>query len=158
MSPRSARLVPIFAAVLGLAAMATPPAQAIHLFPLTPVFDPLGHDCAKALSADPGGSDGRFAVAGFNFINEDDRSSTVTIEAGGAVAWTWAADHCHSVTFAAGGGTVGAPGFQPAQPELVRMNGPGSATFTASFEQPGTYLFSCVHHGSVGMRGQVVVT
>jgi plastocyanin len=30
-------------------------------------------------------------------------------------------------------------------------------TFTAKFDQPGTYDYSCVHHGSLGMVGQVVV-
>lgn len=158
---RPARIVRLFfavALVLAIGMTATPPAQAIHVFPLTPVFDPLGHDCAKALSADPGTASGRFSVVGVDFVNDADQSSTVAIDAGETVTWTWLADHCHSVTFSDGSGTVGAPGFQPAQPQLVRMSGGGDASYSATFDTPGEYLFSCVHHGSIGMTGTVVVT
>lgn len=135
------------------------PAEAVHLFPLTPFFDPLGHDCAKNLTPDPGTAAGRVSVIGFNFIDSVTGTSTTAIAAGQSVTWKWLADHCHSVTFVptagAPQGTQGAPGFQPAQPELVRI-GSGD-TFTATFSRPGTYAYFCVHHQRVGMTGTVVV-
>lgn len=131
---------------LGLAAAAVllwvlvmpPPVHAVHLFPLTPVFDPFGHDCAQNLQAAPETpSAGKALVVGFDFIDEATNSSTTTIQAGESVSWGWAADHCHSVTFeeapnpeSENTGTLGKEGFQPAQPELVRKS---------------------VHHASVGM-------
>lgn len=157
----SRRYATVLVAVLGALALGTltaPPAHAVHLFPLTPVFDPLGHDCAKALTADPGTSAGKVSVVGFNFIDAGTRTSTTNISAGQSVTWTWLADHCHSVTFADGSGTFGAPGFAPPEPQLVRMNGSGKASFTTSFATPGEYLFFCVHHAKVGMTGRVVVT
>jgi plastocyanin len=155
---RNLRLFPAIALAVALATLSTAPAHAAHVFPLTPVFDPLGHDCAQALSADPGGAAGRFSVVGVKFVSDADQSSTVAIEAGESVTWTWLADHCHSVTFADGSGTFGAPGFQPAQPELVRMSSAGDASYSVTFETPGEYQFSCVHHGSIGMTGSVLVT
>lgn len=144
-------------AALAMAAMAVSaaPAQAIHLFPLTPAFDPLGHDCAQALGEAPGTAGGDVAVAGFSFIDSESGLATTTVQAGESVTWSWLADHCHSVTFTDGSGTAGAPGFAPAQPQLVR-HGEGES-FTREFPEPGIYGYLCVHHASVGMQGTVVV-
>lgn len=161
----------LVAAVAATGAMALPaaPAHAIHLFPITPSFDPTGHDCAKALAAEPTGSDARVLVAGFNFLDQTSldslRPSTITtISAGETVTWEWLLDHCHSVTFSPPfgdppqAGTFGAEGFQPPeQPELVRMNGEDD-TFSVTFEEPGSFNYLCVHHASLGMAGTVVVT
>lgn len=143
------------------AAMALPlalgqPAYAVHLFPLTPVFDPLGHDCAKGLTPAPAGGAATVDVAGFSFLDQSSNSSATFVDAGESVTWTWLMDHCHSVTFADGSGTSGATGFQPAQPQLVRL-GAGDS-FSVTFASPGTYAYACVHHGSVGMTGVVIVT
>jgi plastocyanin len=134
------------------------PASAVHLFPLTPTFDPAGHDCAKNLVAPPPGSAETVSVSGFSFSDASGDSQT-SVVAGQSITWRWGPDHCHSVTFGGSlGGTKGADGFQPAgQPELVRLNGPGNDSFTARFDQPGTFDYLCVHHASVGMRGRVVV-
>ena len=156
---RLIRKLLLLAAALAVATSAMPPpAHAIHLFPLTPVFDPLGHDCAKGLTAAPASAAGEVSVVGFNFVDGASGTTTTRINAGQNVAWTWLADHCHSVTFNNGSGTNGAAGFQPAQPQLVRMNGLGNDTFSLSFLTAGTYFYSCVHHASVGMTGVVVVT
>lgn len=147
-------------ALLGVLAVPAPPAHAVHLFPLTPVFDPLGHDCAQNLQAAPETpSAGTALVVGFDFIDTASNSSITTIGAGEAVTWEWLADHCHSVTFfdRTIGGTAGEAGFEPAQPELVRKKGEDD-TFTLTFEEPGTYAYLCVHHASVGMTGTVEVT
>jgi plastocyanin len=144
-------------ATVSLMAPLAQPAHAIHLFPLTPVFDPLGHDCAKNLVADLGTSAATTYVAGFNFIDAESHNSTTTIAAGESVTWKWLADHCHSVTFSPTMGTVGAAGFMPAQPELVRKNGDADS-FTLTFPEAGEFSYLCVHHGSVGMQGTVVVT
>jgi plastocyanin len=133
------------------------PASAVHLFPLTPSFDPAGHDCAKNLVAAPSGSAATVSVSGFSFSDSSGDSET-SVVAGESITWRWGPDHCHSVTFGESvGGTRGASGFQPPQPELVRLNGPGQDSFTMRFDQPGTFEYLCVHHASVGMRGRVVV-
>ena len=142
-----------------LTAMLVPaaPASAVHLFPLTPTFDPAGHDCAKNLVPAPPRSAETVGVSGFSF-SDSSRDSETSIVAGQSITWRWGPDHCHSVTFGGGlGGTRGATGFQPPQPELVRLNGPGNDSFTMRFDQPGTFDYVCVHHASVGMRGRVVV-
>ncbi len=147
------------AVAVGIVIGTPQPALAVHLFPLTPTLDPLGHDCAKKLSPNPGGSAGAVQVVGFNFIDGASRSTTTRVKAGQAVTWTWLADHCHSVTFAAGGppGTAGADGFMPAgQPQLVRLNGAANS-FTVTFPEPGTFPYTCVHHATVGMTGSVIV-
>jgi plastocyanin len=134
------------------------PASAVHLFPLTPNFDPAGHDCAKNLVAAPPGSAATVSVSGFSFSDSSGDSET-SVVAGESITWRWDLDHCHSVTFDASlGGTKGAGGFQPPQPELVRLNGTGQDSFTLRFDKPGTFDYLCVHHASVGMRGRVVVT
>ena len=133
------------------------PASAVHLFPLTPSFDPAGHDCAKNLVAAPPGSAATVSVSGFSFTDSSGDSQT-SVVAGQSITWRWGPDHCHSVTFGGSlGGTSGASGFQPPQPELVRLNGSGRDSFTLRFDQPGTFDYLCVHHASVGMRGRVVV-
>lgn len=143
------------AAALALPLALGQPAHAVHLFPLTPVFDPLGHDCAKGLTPAPAGAAATVDVAGFSFVDRSSNSSATFVVAGESVAWTWLLDHCHSITFADGRGTIGAAGFQPAQPELVRLGSGDSFTFT--FTSPGTYRYLCVHHAAVGMTGVVVV-
>lgn len=133
------------------------PAHGVHLFPLTPSFDPIGHDCAKNLQA-PGAEPtaASVLVGGFSFVDEAAKSSATTIAAGESVTWRWLADHCHSVTFSDGSGTAGAPGFAPSQPELVRIG--GGNTYSATFPAPGVYHYICVHHAGVGMSGSVTVT
>lgn len=152
------RLLP--AAVAALAAgLTAAPAQAVHIFPLTPAFDPLGHDCAKNLQPAPAAPERIVWTVGFSFIDTTSLSSNTSVTAGQTVSWQWLADHCHSVTFVdvrQPAGTQGAPGFAPAQPELVR-HGTGSA-FSVRFDQPGVYNYLCVHHAGVGMSGVVTVT
>jgi plastocyanin len=132
------------------------PAAAVHLFPATPAFDPLGHDCAQSLVDAPEESGAQVDVVGFSFVDGGSRTSTSTIDAGQTVSWTWLADHCHSVTFADGRGTQGTDGFMPEQPELVRV-GDGGDSFVLTFDMPGTYTYQCVHHATVGMTGVVEV-
>ena len=150
---------PVGTLVVLVTAMLVPaaPASAVHLFPLTPSFDPAGHDCAKNLVAAPPGSAATVSVSGFSFSDSSGDSET-SVVAGQSITWRWGPDHCHSVTFGGSlGGTRGAGGFQPPQPELIRLNGPGKDSFTVRFDQPGTFEYLCVHHASVGMRGRVVV-
>lgn len=146
----------LLAAVIALLALAGP-ANAAHLFPLLPNFDPAGHDCAKALSENPGNSARKPMIVGTQFVDNKTLTSTTKITAGQSVTWMWTTDHCHSVTFSPTMGTVGAPGFIPAQPELVRYGGKGKKTFTQSFPEAGTFNYFCVHHASIGMTGKVVV-
>jgi plastocyanin len=141
----------------------TVPAGAVHLFPLFP-GDP-GGDCGATLSADPGNEATHVSVKGFTFTDEDTNSSTSQVGSGDSVTWRWDLPHCHSVTFKsqpAGAHVVGTDGKKPgnfdgSQPQLTKPNGPDN-TFTITFDVPGTYDYYCVHHQSVGMVGQVVVS
>lgn len=144
------------AAALAAVALPAAPAHAVHLFPLTPAFDPLGHDCAKKLTAPSAVTDAGVFVVGFSFIDARSLTSQTTISRGQTLTWSWLLDHCHSVTFSSGFGTAGTAGFQPAQPELVR-NGTGNA-FSVKFTEPGVFSYLCVHHAGVGMTGTVTVT
>lgn len=150
------RLVGTGGLVILTALLFAPSASAVHLFPATPGFDPLGHDCAQNLLDAPDTSNAEVDVVGFNFVDGSSRTSTSTIEAGQTVTWTWLADHCHSVTFADDRGTQGDEGFMPEQPQLVRV-GDGGDSFTLTFDAPGTYEYQCVHHAAVGMTGVVEV-
>jgi len=71
--------------------------------------------------------------------------STVTVNAGDPVCWTWAADTAHNVHADDDSFTSGAPA--------------SSGTFQTSFATPGNHGFYCQVHGSTsgGMRGTVVV-
>lgn len=135
------------------------PAGAIHLFPLAP-GDP-GGDCGATLEPDPGTAATHVSVAGTSFTDDSTGSSTSQVSAGDAVTWRWDMPHCHSVTFQAEGveGTDGKQpgGFDGSEPMLVKPEG-NRNTFTVTFEQPGTYDYMCVHHASVGMTGQVIVS
>lgn len=159
MKSTTRRLLTGVVAVTALAVL-TAPAHAIHLFPLTPVFDPFGHDCAKGLEAAPAEAASEVAVVGFSFVDTGSQSSTSSIQVGESVTWSWLADHCHSVTFTSEGspdGTLGGPNSVN-QPELVRIADDGGASFTATFVEPGTYSYICVHHVGMGMTGTVVVS
>lgn len=135
------------------------PAGAIHLFPNVP-GDP-GGDCGAALEADPGGSAKYVSVAGFDFRDQSDGTSTSQVNAGQSVTWRWDLPHCHSVTFQSNevqstdGKQPG--GFEGDEPQLVKPEG-NRNTFTVKFDKPGNYNYFCIHHQAVGMTGVVVVS
>ncbi len=136
----------------GLMVMAVP-AGAVHLFPLVP-GDPLG-DCGTGLRPDPGDGAGRVRVGGFFFLDDATFRNVTTVTVGDAVTFEWVDPYCHSVTFAGSRGTQGLP-LRDGEPQLIKPEG-ANASFTTRFTEPGTYDYFCVHHGSVGMVGSVVV-
>ena len=71
--------------------------------------------------------------------------STVTIDAGQPVCWTWSAPIQHNVKADDGSFTSGTPA--------------SNGNFQRTFTTPGTYGFYCQVHGSLtgGMRGTIVV-
>ena len=150
--------LPFLAMALAVGALAVP-AGAIHLFPLFP-GDP-GGDCGATLTTDPGGSPGHVGVEFFSFKDHASSSTTTQIKAGESVTWVWENPYCHSVTFQSPEitGTEGGPpaGRTGSEPQLTKPKGSNNA-FTAKFDKPGTYKYSCVHHASLGMTGQVVVS
>lgn len=87
----------------------------------------------------------------------------VRIAAGDAVTWTWNSLHCHSVShpsFESGhhwpaqtGPVTGDPRFF--HYPLLELS--PTLSFTHTFDTPGTYAYSCFHHGVIGMVGVVVV-
>ena len=150
--------LPFLAMALAVGALVVP-AGAIHLFPLAP-GDP-GGDCGSTLQPDPGQSAGHVGVGPFSFTDHGGGDSTTKVKAGESVTWVWENPYCHSVTFQSGDvkGTDGGEGggFDGSEPQLTKPEG-SNKTFTATFNTPGTYDYACVHHGSVGMTGQVVVS
>jgi plastocyanin len=153
----------VVATVIGLLVFATPPASAIHLFPLFP-GDPTG-DCAAKMKKDPAGSQAHVTSEGFFFIDETSNSSTTTIGVGQSVTWEFLR-FCHSVTsvsvpkgakrFSTYGGKGSAKGPVMGQDQLVKPDGDRS-TYTVKFKVPGEYSYQCIHHASVGMTGTVKV-
>lgn len=155
---RMFRIVPLGLAAVALLFATAPSAEAVHLFPLTPEFDPLGHDCEQNLNETPADPDANVSVVGFNFIDDDTGTSETTVSVGETVNWQWLADHCHSVTFVSSNAPPSTEGGTTFNDEsLVRMNGAGNDSFTATFEDPGTFSYFCEHHASLGMTGTVVV-
>jgi plastocyanin len=162
MPSRRATLAFLLSAFLAVAALSAP-AGAVHLFPLFP-GDP-GGDCGATLSADPGDEAATVSVKGFFFTDEATGNSTSQVKRGEKVTWRWDLPHCHSVTFKTeptGASVDGTddkrPGnFDGSQPQLVKPNG-DAKTFTVRFDVSGTYDYYCIHHQSVGMVGQVVVS
>lgn len=150
-------MLPFLAMILAVGALAVP-AGAFHLFPLFP-GDP-GGDCGATLQPDPGGSAGHVGVEHFRFMDHSSGDSTTTIKAGELVTWVWDVPYCHSVTFQSPDmkGTEGGPpaGREGKEPQLTKPDG-NNNSFTAKFDTPGTYDYTCVHHASVGMKGKVVV-
>jgi len=70
--------------------------------------------------------------------------STVTIDAGQPVCWTWSqTSDQHNVSSDDGSFTSGPPSY--------------SGTFQRTFTTPGTYTYHCQVHGSSGMVGTVTV-
>ncbi len=149
--------LPLVAMALAVGALVVP-AGAIHLFPLVP-GDPFG-DCGTTLEPDPGDAAGHVGVEHFSFMDHSSGDSTTNVKAGDSVTWIWENPYCHSVTFQSAEikSTEGGPpgGFSGDEPQLTRPEGSNN-TFTATFEKPGTYGYSCVHHASMGMVGEVVV-
>ncbi|MEY2491587.1 MAG: hypothetical protein QOH24_538 [Verrucomicrobiota bacterium] len=73
--------------------------------------------------------------------------SSVTINTGDTVLWTWASSG-HSVT-------SGSPGMPSGLwDSLIRNQG---ATFTRTFNTAGSFPYYCVPHGAFGMVGSVTV-
>jgi plastocyanin len=150
--------LPLLAIALAVGALVVP-AGAIHLFPLVP-GDPFG-DCGATLQPDPGNSAGHVGVEHFSFMDHASGDSTTQVKAGDSVTWIWENPYCHSVTFQSTEvqSTDGKkPGnYDGSQPQLTKPQGSNN-TFTAKFDKPGTYGYGCVHHASLGMTGQVVVS
>ncbi|KAI9024597.1 Cupredoxin [Hyaloraphidium curvatum] len=82
--------------------------------------------------------------------------STVTIDAGDTVKWTWAADNSapHTVSNVAGPSSCSA-----ANPSAFGSSTQTQGTFSQTFTTAGTFDYACLvgSHCAGGMRGQVIV-
>jgi len=108
--------------------------------------DPKDYDDGGGHGGDPApppgcsGVQAKVTITGTSFS-----PSTVTVQAGQPVCWTWSQSVSHNVHADDDSFTSGAPA--------------GQGTFQITFNTPGTYGYYCQVHGAVsgGMRGTVVV-
>jgi len=108
--------------------------------------DPKDYDDGGGRGGDtnpPPGCEG--IQAKITIVGETFSPSTVTIQAGQPVCWTWAQSIAHNVHADDDSFTSGAPA--------------NAGNFQATFNTPGTFGFYCQVHGSTsgGMRGTIVV-
>jgi plastocyanin len=108
--------------------------------------DPKDYDDGGGRGGDtnpPPGCEG--IQAKITIVGETFSPSTVTIQAGQPVCWTWAQSIAHNVHADDDSFTSGAPA--------------NAGNFQATFNTPGTFGFHCQVHGSpgAGMHGTIVV-
>jgi plastocyanin len=95
-----------------------------------------------------GGLPGHVTVGNIFFRSDDNGNqnpAVTTITAGSSVTWTWNAAGSHSIQ------STGSPSFTSSG--VLSANG---ATYTVTFDTPGTYTYDCGVHGTA-MTGRVVV-
>jgi plastocyanin len=112
-----------------------------------PMTDPKGYDDGPGGGGDPTPPAGCSGVAATIRISGESFSpSTVTVQAGQPVCWTWSASISHNVHADDGSFTSGSPD--------------STGTFQRTFSTPGTFGYFCQVHGALtgGMRGTVIVT
>lgn len=160
MRARALILAAVLAAVLG----AMPGANAIHFY---------RGDCD-----DNGTNDGRSGNLGsaaapastvmllHNTFNDAANGLPVTrIQTGEAVRWTWNSAHCHSVQsdgnwnsgFFYPTATPDSPQAVPGFFEYPVPETEAGLSYTRVFPAAGTFLYYCIHHQNIGMRGVVIV-
>ncbi|MFL6261621.1 MAG: Calx-beta domain-containing protein [Thermoanaerobaculia bacterium] len=107
--------------------------------------DPKDYDDGGSRGGDPApagcsGVQAKITISGTSFS-----PSTVTVQAGQPVCWTWSQSVQHNVHADDDSFTSGAPS--------------GQGNFQITFNNPGTYGYYCQVHGSAsgGMRGTIVV-
>jgi plastocyanin len=83
-------------------------------------------------------ADATVQMQGFTFVPTE-----IHVPAGGTVAWVNSTTFPHTVT--ADDGSFDSGNLDP------------TATFTQSFDTPGTYTYFCTPHAALGMKGVVVV-
>jgi plastocyanin len=108
--------------------------------------NPKDYDDGGGRGGDPDPSPGCSGVqAKFTIVGTSFSPSTVTVQAGQPVCWTWSENTAHNVHADDDSFTSGAPANQ--------------GNFQTTFNTAGTYGFYCQVHGSTsgGMRGKIVV-
>jgi plastocyanin len=109
-------------------------------------IDPKGYDSGGGRGGDsnpPPGCSGVQAM--ITIVGETFSPSTVTVQVGQPVCWSWSQSIAHNVHADDDSFTSGAPSTD--------------GNFQTTFNTPGTYGFYCQVHGSLtgGMRGTIVV-
>lgn len=138
-----------------------------------------GSGCSPAsgeLTDDPNEEHGEIngtVMALHNSFHDEATLTPVTrIQTGEAVRWVWNSEHCHSVQHVPTEGEEMAfysgfhyPEEEPTTPELVpgafhypvpNLEDP-ALSYVHTFQEPGTYVYICEHHGTIGMVGTVIV-
>lgn len=108
--------------------------------------NPKDYDDGGGAGGDPNPSPGCAGVqAKFTIVGTSFSPSTVTVQAGQPVCWSWRADTQHNVHADDDSFTSGAPASQ--------------GNFQVTLNTPGTYGFHCQVHGSpgAGMFGTIIV-
>lgn len=141
---------------------AAAPAGAVHLYRgpgggCTPAAGELGESSVEAPA---------HVEMLHNTYRDGATNAPLTFVAPGkAVRWTWNSEHCHSATAVEFDSGFHYPESEPATPLLLpgvfeypvpEFEAPTLA-YTRTFDEPGVYQYSCVHHAAIGMVGFVVV-
>ena len=158
------RRIGLLAAMVSLAVLTASPAGAVHFYrgPGSGCTPAAGEIRAEGDQAPVGAE----VLMLHNTFNDSSNLSPVTVvKAGQAVRWTWNSEHCHSVTAAAFKSGYHYPAPEPSTPKAVAglFDHPvpeledTSLAYTYTFTEPGTFVYSCVHHATIGMTGVVVV-
>src|SRR4051794_4971091 len=108
--------------------------------------NPKDYDDGGGRGGDPNPPPGCNGIANkITIVGESFSPSTITVQAGQPVCWTWSQSISHNVHADDGSFTSGAPAT--------------TGNFQTSFNTPGTIGFYCQVHGSTsgGMRGTIVV-
>ena len=152
------RTLLVSAAVIGMLAGFVPAASASHL------YRGAGGGCTPATGA-TGEAVSPAATVMLGHYSYHDLGTALlpvtVISVGDAVQWTWNSAHCHSVTGPAFDSGFHYPTTAPTTPLVnnayyVPEIAP-TLSWTQTFDTPGTFQYSCVHHAGLGMRGVVVV-
>jgi plastocyanin len=112
-------------------AYAAPPVYYLRSYAYAPPYAPAPAAARPTTAVTVGAYDNHFGP------------TTITVQPGTTVRWVNYGRHTHTVTAADGRWDSGdlAPG----------------ATYSATFQQPGTYAYYCRHHAKDRMQGTIVV-
>ena len=155
-------------AVAAVLSLISPSAHAVHF------YRGPGGGCTPTdgtITDDPENETGPITATVLMYHNTfHDRAQSykpeTRVKVGEAVLFTWNSAHCHSVKADDGSFYSGFhyPTTEPTSPRGVpgffdypALEQSPTLRYVHTFKKPGTYRYTCEHHGSIGMFGDVIV-